>query len=165
MIARTWCLIFAVLLTGVSSGFFFTYSASVTPGLAILDDLQYVTTFQALNEAIRNAAFGTVYFGSLLLIILSVCLHIRIQGPARWLILASLACYVLLVGVTVSVNIPLNQQLEVVSPESIASAARSRLMFERTWNIFNDIRTLVAIGAFLLLILALALSPAVDEKL
>ena len=58
-------LLLATILVGLSAGFFFTYEASVTLGLAEVSDVAYVETFQAINETVRNPAFGIVFFGSI----------------------------------------------------------------------------------------------------
>jgi len=63
--------VFATVLTGLSAGFFFAYESSVTRGLAEVDDLTYVQTFQAINATIKNPMFGTVFFGSLPALVLT----------------------------------------------------------------------------------------------
>jgi hypothetical protein len=53
----------ATILTGLFAGFFLTYSASVVLGLAQVDDVTYVRSFQGINATIRNVTFATFFFG------------------------------------------------------------------------------------------------------
>ena len=55
----------ATVLAGLSAGFFYTYEASVTLGLAEVGDLTYVETFRAINDTIKNPVFRVVFFGSM----------------------------------------------------------------------------------------------------
>ena len=57
--------IITTVLVGLSAGFFVAYEVSVTVGLAEVDDVTYVHTFQAINATIRNVGFATIFFGSI----------------------------------------------------------------------------------------------------
>ena len=58
-------LVIATIGAGLAAGFFFAYEASVTLGLAEVDDVTYVETFQAINETVRNFWFAAVFFGTI----------------------------------------------------------------------------------------------------
>jgi uncharacterized membrane protein len=64
MTARRLTLLVATVPAGMTAGCFFAYEVSVTRALADVDDTIYVATFQAINDTIRNAAFGIVFFGT-----------------------------------------------------------------------------------------------------
>jgi hypothetical protein len=59
--------VMTVLLLGMMAGFFFAFAADVVPAMANLDGTTYVTTQQWINRVVRNALFGSVYFGSTLM--------------------------------------------------------------------------------------------------
>jgi uncharacterized membrane protein len=53
-VVRPITLTLAVLTMGLISGFFYAYACSVTLGLALLPDEQYVEEMQAINATVRN---------------------------------------------------------------------------------------------------------------
>ncbi len=65
-VARLLTLTLAVLTTGLISGFFYAYACSVTLGLALLPDEQYVEAMQAINATVRNGVFAFSFFGAAL---------------------------------------------------------------------------------------------------
>jgi uncharacterized membrane protein len=67
----------ATLFTGLSAGFLFAYQISVTRGLAEIDDVAYVATFQAINRAVINVWFGVVFFGAIAAIVATLITHRR----------------------------------------------------------------------------------------
>lgn len=137
----------ATLLVGLSAGFFFTYEASVTLGLARVSDTAYVETFQQINETVRNPAFGIVFFGSLPAIALALVAAWRTApSAARVFLLVALALYVTGVAITGAGNVPLNNDLADVDDLSPARASAARAEFEDDWNRLNLLRAL-AIGA------------------
>ena len=87
-------LMIATILVGLSAGFFFTYEASVTVGLAEVSDVAYVETFQAINDTVQNPAFGIVFFGSIPAIAVAVAANWRTTPSlARVLLVAALPLY------------------------------------------------------------------------
>lgn len=149
-------LVLAVVLTGLSAGFFFTYEASVTLGLAQVDDRTYVETFQAINDTIRNAAFGVVFFGAIPAIGAALLLHRDADSGTRALLGAGLALYLVCVGVTVAGNVPLNDELAETIDVTDANAAAARADFEDDWNRLNLIRTIAVITGFVSVTAALS---------
>lgn len=63
-LARPLTLILATLTTGLISGFFYAYACSVTLGLALLPDEQYIQAMQAINATVRNGVFAFSFFGA-----------------------------------------------------------------------------------------------------
>jgi uncharacterized membrane protein len=158
-------LVAAIVLTGLSAGFFYSYEASVTLGLAEVDAPTYVAAFQAINDSVRNPAFGVMFFGAIPVIAVALALHWR-QPPVRTLIGAALVLYLALIVVTGTGNVPLNEQLaEYASIDAsidAATAATARDEFEDDWNRLNLIRTVAVVASFVLLALA-ATSPVRQE--
>lgn len=149
-------LVVATILTGLSAGIFFTYDASVTLGLAEVDDETYVATFQAINDTIRNPAFALVFFGALPAIAVALVVHWRSSPLVRWLIGAGLALYLVCIAVTAAGNVPLNNQLASYTSIDARSAAEARQEFEADWNRLNLIRTLAVTASFASLVVATA---------
>lgn len=150
-------LVTALVLTGLSAGFFYSYEASVTLGLAEVDAPTYVAAFQAINDSVRNPAFGVMFFGAIPAIAVALALHWR-QPLNRRLIGAALTLYLALIVVTGTGNVPLNEQLAEYSSIDVsidaATAATARAGYEDDWNRLNLIRTAAVVASFFLLALA-----------
>ncbi len=157
---RRLVLLIALLLTGLSAGFFFTYEASVTRGLAIVDDVSYVQTFQAINATIRNPAFAVVFFGPIVMIAAAITANWKTSSQAaRFLLVSGFGLYLTCVLITFSGNVPLNNELAeltVVTPES---AREARLVFEQQWNRLDLWRSLAAGASFVALAVASFIYP------
>lgn len=154
-------LVAAIVLTGLSAGFFYSYEASVTLGLAEVDAPTYVAAFQAINDSVRNPAFGVMFFGAIPAITVALALHWS-HRTTRWLIGAALALYLALIVVTGTGNVPLNEQLAEYTSIDGDTAAVARAEFEDDWNRLNLIRTAAVVASFVLLALA-ATNPARQE--
>ncbi len=140
-------LVVATLLVGLSAGFFFAYEASVTLGLARVGDVAYVESFQAINETVRNPAFGLVFFGSIPAIAVAVVVNWKSTAqPQRILLAAALPLYLVGLLITGIGNVPLNDDLADLKQLTPAIAAEARADFEADWNRLNLMRAL-AIGA------------------
>ena len=77
-----------------------------------------------------------------------------------WLIILVGVVYLLGVqGITISIHIPLNNQIQKVLIEELNDEAikDERVKFERKWNYFNNIRTSISILVSLLLLILLSL--------
>jgi uncharacterized membrane protein len=143
----------ATLLVGLSAGVFFAYSTSVMLALRRVDDRTFVDVMQKINSAILNGWFLSVYVGALLAAIAAVLL--QLGGPHRgvlpWLIAAALL-YLVVIVVTATVNIPLNNQLDAAG---LTDPTAARAVFEASWNRWNTVRTVSSAGALLTLAIAL----------
>jgi uncharacterized membrane protein len=151
---QEWSLVATIVLIGLAAGFFFTFQISVIRGLAIVDDAAYVETFQAINATIRNAWFGVVFFGSIPMLVATLALHWRSRPLVRGLLVAALVLYAATFAITAIANVPLNEDLALVTDRSAASAAAARSQFEASWNRWNLIRMLTCIASFVALVLA-----------
>lgn len=153
-------LLVATVLTGLSAGFFSTYEASVTLGLAEVGDLAYVESFQAINETIRNPAFAAVFFGSIPAVVVAIALNWARAGTvARVLLVAVLGLYLSGMAVTVTGNVPLNDDLAAVTSLTPETAAAARSAFESDWNRLNLIRSLAFGAAFVILAAVPVVAP------
>ena len=60
-------------------------------------------------------------------------------------------------GVTIGIHLPLNNQIQKVNTEELDDQKlhEERLNFERKWNFFNNIRTIIAFFITLMFIVIL----------
>jgi len=150
-------LIASVLATGLFAGLFYAFSVAVMPGLARGGDRTFVEAMQRINNAILNPWFAVVFAGTPPVLLAAAVLHAPAGqwGPLVWLV-AALVLVLLVIGVTMSVNVPLNNALDDAGPQgSEARATRVRRGFERRWVRWNTLRT--ALSALALACVALAL--------
>lgn len=155
---NTIMLILTILSLGLMAGLFYSWSISVTPGLAKLGDENYLKAFQSMNRAILNPAFLIVFMGLVILLILLCYLYYDSTEPTQfWYILSAAILYLAgVMLVTVFGNVRLNNTLEVLQIESMSpeQMASFRLGFESKWNKLNIVRTLCSLFSFVLLVLA-----------
>jgi uncharacterized membrane protein len=163
---QTISLLTATTTTGLIAGVFFAYACSVMPGLARSSDLTLVETMQNINRAILNPWFLLPFVGSIPLVALAAVLAWRGDGgPALPWIIAALVVYVVAFLITMGVNVPLNNELDVAGdPDRIADPAAVRERFEDRWVTWNILRSLVHTVAFCLLAWALVVHGAHDDQ-
>lgn len=156
-VVRSLVLVGATLTTGLISGFFYAYACSVTRGLALLPDDQYVAAMQAINATVRNGLFAFSFFGAALFLILALIVHVPRFRSRRFALIA-LACLLYIGGgfvLTLGVNVPMNEELARVDANASADAlARARASYENPWNFWNGVRTVCSSLALLALIAA-----------
>ena len=149
----------ATLLCSLVAGLLFAFAVVVMPGIRALDDDAFLRAFQEMDGVIQQnqPLFVLVWAGSVPLVIAAAGLGVAsAAGPARWVMIAAAAIY--LVGVqlpTIAVNIPLNNQLQALDVASLSADERrvARLRFEPRWNRWNVARTVLAVVATVLLLL------------
>jgi uncharacterized membrane protein len=153
-VARLLTLAMATLTTGLISGFFYAYACSVTLGLALLPDYQYIETMQAINATVRNGLFAFSFFGAVLSLFLALVVHAPRLRSRRFVLMALAA--VLYIGggfmVTFLVNVPMNEELARVGEVGPAALEQVRSDYEGPWNFWNGVRTVFSSLAFVALI-------------
>lgn len=149
-----------ILLTALGcaliAGVFFAFSTFVMKALSRLPAAHGVEAMQSINVVVLNrwflGAFVGTGVGCLVLLAVSV---VHWSDPASKLAVAGALSY--LVGtfwVTRRFNIPRNDFLATIVPES-AGAARAFQTFVNGWTKWNHVRTLFAAVAAALLMIAL----------
>lgn len=155
---KTTILIITTLSSGLMAGLFYSWTVSVTPGLAKIGNANYLQAFQAMNRAILNPAFFTFFMGLVILLPLaSYMYYIPPLSTQFWLILSATILYMLgVMAITIFGNVPINNTLEALQIESMSLEQMSsfRLGFESKWNNLNMIRTICSSFSFVLLIMA-----------
>ena len=157
-------LIVATLLCSLVAGFVFAFACVAMPGIGTLGDREFLHSFQVMDRVIQNnqPLFVLVWAGSAVALFLSAVIGFgRLAGLDRALLLVAVVVY--LVGVqlpTLTINVPLNNQLQTLDLEAMSddALARARGDFEPRWNRWNQIRTVLAtLTSALLIVLVLRL--------
>ncbi len=154
---KTCVLFITVLLNALSTGFFFAWSVSVILGTKKVADVTYLESMQSINREILNPAFFTVFFGSLIALIITAYLQFN-NKPVFWLVLASAIIYLIGVfGVTAFGNVPLNNKLDTlkITKLSVLELKNFRTYYESTWNHYHNIRTISSMVSFILLLISI----------
>ena len=151
-------LIITVVTTGLIAGLFYSWSCSVTLGLARVSDNTYVEAFQQMNRAILNPAFFVIFLGTAILLPVSVWLNYTPGTNTRfwWLVGASAFYLMGVFGVTMVGNVPMNDALDKFQLASATAQEISaqRAVFEVRWNNLNLVRAACATIALIMLVIA-----------
>jgi uncharacterized membrane protein len=157
MITALFYLTFASTLgCGLIAGVFFAFSSFVMPALARLPPAQGIAAMQSINVVVLNRSFLTVYLGTagICLVLATASLFTWSEPGAKLRLLAGASYLLGTVLVTGAGNIPLNNELGGVSPDS-TDAAALWLRYVSEWTRWNSVRSLAALLAAALLTLAL----------
>ncbi|MFE1509938.1 anthrone oxygenase family protein [Streptomyces sp. NPDC058726] len=148
--------VLGVLGTGLAAGVFCAFSTFVMRGLAALPPAQGVAAMQAVNVAAVRPGFMLVFLGSTVLCaVLTVVTFVLWPEEGAVELLVGGALYLLgSFGLTVAANIPRNDALARLEPDS-AEAVAYWPVYVREWTRWNHVRTLASAGATLAYVLAL----------
>jgi uncharacterized membrane protein len=154
-------LLYAVTLAtalgcGLVAGVFFAFSTFVMPALKRLPAAHGITAMQSINELAVTPAFMTALFGPAV-----ACLGLVVWAALSWgerpaaLVLAGCALYLVgTIGVTIACNVPLNDRLATLRPQSADAADRWDEYVAR-WTAWNHVRAAAALAAAATLTIAL----------
>lgn len=149
----------SVLLSGLIAGLFYAYSCSVNPGLGRLSDREYLRAMQSINRAILNPLFFITFLGTLITLPATCIVYWNACGfdsTCAMLTAASLVYGIGVFGVTIKANVPLNNKLDKMDLNAGAGHFSNwRMDFERPWNRFHSLRTMMNLIAFILVIASL----------
>jgi uncharacterized membrane protein len=146
---RAAVLVGSVLAVGLMSGAFFVYAVAVMPGLGRAGDRTFVAGFQAMDRAILNPLFLSVFLGGLVLPGLAAALHLSAgERPVLPWALAGTVLYLMVFVITIRVHVPLNDEIKAAGdPDRIADLAAVRRRLEPTWVRWNLLRTVLSVAA------------------
>lgn len=149
----------AALGCGLIAGVFFAFSTFVMKALAQQPPAQGIVVMQSINITVINPWFMTVFLGtSVVCLILTVSSTFRWQQPgAVYLLVSALLYLVGCFGVTMVFNVPLNNALAVVNPNS-PEGANLWTSYLTNWTFWNRVRTIAAFIAAALFTLAIGTS-------
>ena len=138
----------AALGSGLMAGLFFAFSTSVMRALGTLPPAQGIAAMKAINVAILNPWFAVAFFGTALACVVALIfaiLDFRSAGAA-WVIAGALLYLIGSLGVTMALNVPLNNALAAVAPDS-AAAQPVWAGFLADWTRWNHLRAVASLAA------------------
>lgn len=139
----------AALGSGLVAGVFFAFSTFVMKALARQPPPQGIATMQAINITVVNPWFMAAFIGTA---VASAILAVAGSGNP-WLA-AGAALYVIgCFGVTIALNVPLNNRLARAEAGSTEAAALWHHYLSR-WTLWNHLRTVSAAAATVAFMLA-----------
>jgi len=149
----------AALGCGLMAGLFFAFSVSVMGGLARIQPAQGIAAMQAINRAILNPLFLTVFLATP-----AACALVFLASLWRWnepgalWLLAGSALYIAGAFLaTILINVPMNNALDAAQPSSPEGAALwTRYLAD--WTAWNHVRTAASFAAMALLSIGLHLA-------
>ena len=154
-------LLIATFLCSLQAGFLFAFAVVVMPGIKKLDAGGFLHAFQVMDRVIQDnhPLFLLVWIGSAISLLAAALLGFgQLDTPGRIIIVVAALLHVLVVQLpTISINIPLNNELQALDVEAMDDAAReaARAKFEPRWNRWNTIRTWVSYLVTMLLLILL----------
>ncbi|MBV8883484.1 MAG: DUF1772 domain-containing protein [Chroococcidiopsidaceae cyanobacterium CP_BM_RX_35] len=149
--------LFAASGCGLVAGVFFAFSTFVMNALARLQPKDGIAAMQSINITAINPLFMLALFGTA-----AACLFLTVSSLLKWhqpgatyLLIGSLFYLMGTILVTIAFNVPLNDMLAIVKPDSTEGASLWA-KYLTTWTFWNHIRTIAALIAAALLMIALS---------
>jgi len=143
---------------GLIAGAFFAFSTFVMKALGNLPPPQGIAAMQSINVVVINPWFMSAFLGTgLMCVIVFIASLLRWQNSVTPYLLAGSVLY--LVGtvlVTMVFNVPRNDALAAVAPAT-PEAATLWVSYLSTWTAWNHLRTIAALTASALFIIAFRL--------
>ncbi|OKH37375.1 hypothetical protein NIES2119_14110 [[Phormidium ambiguum] IAM M-71] len=148
--------LFCALGCGLIAGVFFAFSTFVMNALSRLQPKSGIAAMQSINICAINPLFMVALFGTAVAcILLAIFSLLKWQQPgAVYLLVGSLLYLIGSVLVTIAFNVPLNDALANVKPDSI-DGANLWARYLTDWTFWNHIRTVAALIAAALFTFAL----------
>lgn len=141
---------------GLIAGVFFAFSVFVMNALARLQPAQGIAAMQSINITAINPLFMVMLFGTA-----AACLFLAVFSLLKWhqpstayLLFGSLLYLVGTIFVTIAFNVPLNDALAKVQPDSPDSESLWS-SYLANWTFWNHIRTIASLAAAALLTMAI----------
>ncbi|MEU5686999.1 anthrone oxygenase family protein [Streptomyces venezuelae] len=148
--------VLGALACGLAAGVFAAFSTFVMKGLAALPPAQGIAAMNRINVSAVTPAFMAIFLGATgLCVVLAVVTFVLWPDEGTFELLLGSALYVVgSFGVTVVANIPRNDALAKVDPDSAEGAAYWRT-YVSEWTVWNHVRTGASLAATAAFILAL----------
>ncbi|PSB07783.1 hypothetical protein C7B76_27510 [filamentous cyanobacterium CCP2] len=141
----------AALGCGLNAGVFFAFSTFVMPALARLQPPQGIAAMQSMNITAINPLFMLALFGTAFVcLFLAIAVLFKWQQPSAFYLLAGSLLYLIgAIAVTIAFNVPLNDALASVKPDS-PEGATLWARYLTDWTFWNHVRTIAALAAAVL---------------
>ncbi|MBD0267456.1 MAG: DUF1772 domain-containing protein [Cyanobacteria bacterium Co-bin8] len=141
---------------GLVAGAFFAFSTFVMKALGQQPPAQGIAAMQSINITVINPWFMGALFGTAAacLVLVAVSLVRGSQPSTTYLLLGSLLYLLGTILVTIVFNVPLNDALAAVNPNSIEGTTLWA-RYLSNWTLWNHVRTAAALAAATLFTIAL----------
>jgi uncharacterized membrane protein len=136
-------------------GTFFGFSNFIMKALAMQPAPAGIRAMQAIDVTVLNRTFLSTLMGTALLGLVLVAL--AFFGGSLWAAAGAIAYIVGTFVVTMAINVPMNERLRVLAPDSAEAAIYWQQIYLKEWVFWNSVRTAAALLALVMLILGLAL--------
>ena len=150
----------ATITMGIGAGVYLLYAFAIMPGLSKTDDRTFVGAFQQIDTAIVGPFLLVFFIGPLGFAALAAALHLGDgDRSALALIASAIVLQLAMAGITLGVNVPLNDGIKAAGdPSEIDNLVAVRQRFnEARWVRWNIVRAVAATSAFGCLAWALVL--------
>ena len=144
----------AAIGSGLMAGLLFIFSVTFMAALAKLTPANGIAAMQSINVTILSGTFLSVFMGTAL-----VCLALIVAWFLGWMpsgglfvVAGSIVYLVGIIGVTMVFNVPMNDALNAMQPESTEAAAYWQ-EYLSNWVPWNHVRTVAGIASLALFIL------------
>jgi len=139
----------SVILNGMAAGIIFIFSNTIMPSLATLDADVGINIMNKINVVIVNPTFCIAFFGGLISAYPTRVMWKNpdeFSKPARYYALATtLVFFFGEVLVTITQNVPRNNALLAVDPESDDGARYWENQFLKAWVTWNTVRCIFSV--------------------
>lgn len=141
---------------GLVGGVFFAFSSFVMKALGEMPAEQSVAAMQRINVVVLNPYFLGVFVGTAVLALVCIMAGFFPWGTTRSALLlgAGISYLVGSFGVTAAFNVPRNERLAQLEPDS-APARDYWPVYRREWLFWNHVRTAASLASATLAALAL----------
>ncbi|HEX2448600.1 MAG TPA: anthrone oxygenase family protein [Methyloceanibacter sp.] len=145
---------------GLIGGLFFAFSSFVMTALGRVQPAAGISAMQSINVAVLNPLFFAAFFGTAALCVVALIVALmRWSEPGAGYLLAGGLLYLIgTILVTMAGNVPLNNKLARVRPDS-SEGAQLWTQYLSTWTAWNHLRTIASLAAAASFILALVRLP------
>lgn len=147
--------VLAITGAGIVTGLLFAFSNFVMKALAELEDEHGMFAMQQINEKILNPLFLFLFLGTpFLCLLIGIYCVVHISNYQNVLLLIGALMYIIgPFGITVTRNVPLNNQLAAVKATE-GSVLWNQ--YQKNWQRWNHIRTYIGIVSIVFLCLGLS---------
>ncbi|MCY0094422.1 DUF1772 domain-containing protein [Hoeflea ulvae] len=135
----------SLTLSAAIFGFFYAWVCSTMWGLDAADPELAIAAMQAMNASVRNAVFFPAFFLTPVVLALTMLalLHAGRPRAAWWFGLAAAVYCLGGLGITIAVNVPMNEALARVElPLEREAAARIWRDYSAPWQGWNQLRAI-----------------------
>lgn len=144
--------------SGLIAGLFFVFSNTMMRSLASVPPAHGIAVMQAINVIILNPLFLTIFMGTAVAgVFLTISAFMNWQAPGQgWLVAGSVLYVVGSFLVTMVFNVPRNNALAAIAPDS-AEGATLWASYLQTWTAWNHVRAIASLAAMASFVMALRL--------